>query len=99
MGIVGGGPAGYQCAITGGFVYRGEKFPAMRSWYFFGDYCAGGIWKLDSAGPNRQKPDLALGTNLAISSMGTDNKGEIYVLDYTLNKATAIYRIEGKAKR
>ena len=31
--------------------------------------------------------------------MGTDNKGEIYVLDYTLNKATAIYRLEGKAKR
>ena len=28
-----------------------------------------------------------------------NSRGEIYVLDYTLNKATAIYRLEGKAKR
>ena len=55
--------------------------------------------KLDSAGPNRQRLDVALDTGLAISAMGTDNKGEIYVLDYTLDKATAIYRLEGKAKR
>ena len=90
---------GFNCAITGGFVYRGERFPAMRSWYFFGDYCSGTIMKLDSGGRNRQRVDVALDTDLAISAMGTDSKGEIYVLDYTLNKATAIYRIEGKPKR
>jgi glucose/arabinose dehydrogenase len=93
------GPGGFQCAITGGYVYRGERFPALRSWYFFGDYCSGTIFKIDSAGKNRQKLDIALDTGLAISSMGTDDKGEIYVIDYTLNKATAIYRLEGKAKR
>ncbi len=90
---------GFRCAITGGFVYRGERFPAMRSWYFFGDYCSGTIMKLDSRGRNRQRIDVALDTDLAISAMGTDNKGEIYVLDYTLNKATAIYRIEGRPRR
>ena len=31
--------------------------------------------------------------------MGQDDKGELYVLDYTLDKATAIYRIEGKPRR
>ena len=71
----------------------------MRSWYFFGDYCSGTIMKLDSRGRNRQRIDVALDTDLAISAMGTDNKGEIYVLDYTLNKATAIYRIEGRPRR
>jgi len=92
-------PGGFRCAITGGFVYRGERFPAMRSWYFFGDYCSGTIMKLDAGGRNRQQIDVALDTDLAISAMGTDDKGEIYVLDYTLNKATAIYRIEGKPPR
>jgi glucose/arabinose dehydrogenase len=93
------GPGGFQCAITGGYVYRGERFPAMRSWYFFGDYCSGTIFKLDSAGPDRQQASVALDTGLAISSMGVDSKGEIYVIDYTLNKETAIYRLEGKPKR
>jgi glucose/arabinose dehydrogenase len=92
-------PGGYRCAITGGYVYRGEESPAMRSWYFYADYCSGTIFKLDSAGRNRQRVDVALDTDLAISAMGQDAKGEIYVLDYTLNKATGIYRIEGKPGR
>lgn len=93
------GKGGFQCAITGGYVYRGERFPAMRSWYFFGDYCSGTIWKLDSAGADRQAASIAVDTGLAISSMGVDHKGEIYVIDYTLNKATGIYRLEGRSRR
>ncbi|MFN8621047.1 MAG: PQQ-dependent sugar dehydrogenase [Chloroflexota bacterium] len=92
-------PRGYQCAVTGGFVYRGKLFPAMRSWYFFGDYCSGQIFQVDSAGPDKQPLDTALDTDFLISTMGTDANGEIYVADYTLNKETAIYRLEGKPKR
>ncbi len=29
------------CAITGGYIYRGEEFPAMVGKYFFVDYCNG----------------------------------------------------------
>ena len=29
------------CALAGGYVYRGKRYPALRSWYVFGDYCSG----------------------------------------------------------
>jgi glucose/arabinose dehydrogenase len=90
---------GFRCAITGGYVYRGREFPAMRSWYFYGDYCSGEIFQLDSGGGNRQPVRVALDTGLAISSMGEDADGELYVADYTLNQVTSIYRIEGRARR
>jgi glucose/arabinose dehydrogenase len=90
---------GYRCAITGGYVYRGERSPAMRSWYLYADYCSGTIFQLDSAGPRRQPVEVALDTDLAISAMGEDADGELYVLDYTLDKATAIYRIDGRPRR
>ncbi len=36
--------AGGHCSITGGYVYRGEQYPALHGAYFFGDYCSGSIW-------------------------------------------------------
>ncbi len=32
------------CSVTGGFVYRGQKIPAAKGRYFFGDYCGGFVW-------------------------------------------------------
>jgi hypothetical protein len=37
-----------NCAVTGGYVYRGSKYPAMQGIYFFADYCSGLIGTLDS---------------------------------------------------
>ena len=33
-----------------------SKYPALRSWYVFGDYCSGRIMLLNSAGKTGQKP-------------------------------------------
>jgi glucose/arabinose dehydrogenase len=33
-------------AITGGYVYRGEKYPSMQGLYFYGDWTNGRIWAL-----------------------------------------------------
>jgi glucose/arabinose dehydrogenase len=33
----------HGCAITGGFVYRGSRVPALRGRYVFSDYCSGGL--------------------------------------------------------
>ncbi len=41
-----------RCSITGGYVYRGQQFPALTGNYFFGDYCTGEIWAL-APGDNR----------------------------------------------
>lgn len=87
-------PEGFLCAVTGGFVYRGQDYPAMRSWYFFSDYCSGSIFMLDSGGKSHQQPRLGLDTDFTISSMGEDVNGKIYVVDY--GRTNAIYRLEGK---
>jgi len=33
-----------NCSITGGHIYRGSAYPALRGVYLYGDYCSGRIW-------------------------------------------------------
>jgi glucose/arabinose dehydrogenase len=69
------------CSITGGYVYRGRKIPALAGTYLYGDYCSGTLWGLrpDSRGDWQSSVLLASGAN--ISSFGEDEQGELYVLD------------------
>jgi glucose/arabinose dehydrogenase len=69
------------CSITGGYVYRGRRFPSLRGGYFFSDYCSGKVWAIDADGPARQRPVELLDTERAISSFGVDARGELYVTD------------------
>ncbi|HEV2755146.1 MAG TPA: PQQ-dependent sugar dehydrogenase [Actinomycetota bacterium] len=71
----------HGCSVTGGHVYRGRAFPALRGNYFFGDYCSGTMWAVAAGGPARQQPVKLLETDLSISSFGEDDRGEIYVTD------------------
>jgi glucose/arabinose dehydrogenase len=82
------------CAVTGGYVYRGERYPRLRSWYVFADYCSGRIYLLDSAGKRGTKPKVALDTDYQISALGEDAAGELYIADY--GPGNTIYRITGK---
>jgi glucose/arabinose dehydrogenase len=70
------------CAITGGFVYRGSRWPALRGAYLFADYCSGTIWALDADRPLGESPVVVLETGLSISSFGEDGAGELYVADH-----------------
>ena len=40
-------PERHRARSTGGYVYRGKQYPALRSWYVFGDYCSGRIMLLE----------------------------------------------------
>jgi glucose/arabinose dehydrogenase len=33
-----------RCSITGGYVYRGHKYTALKGKYFYGDYCSGQVF-------------------------------------------------------
>ncbi len=69
------------CAITGGYVYRGQQSPALQGQYFFADYCTGYIWSLQHAGDQWQM-DKRLNSDMRISSFGEDVNGEVYVIDH-----------------
>jgi len=71
-----------QCAIIGGFVYRGTRFPALAGQYFYADLCAGWVRSFSYAGgavtgQTSWNLDLSPGTPL---SFGEDARGELYLL-------------------
>ncbi len=66
------------CSVTGGFVYRGKKVPAMVGRYFYGDFCTGTIWSLrvqDGKARGKKKHNFSVST---LSSFGENSKGELF---------------------
>jgi glucose/arabinose dehydrogenase len=59
-----------DCAVAGGYVYRGKDDPRLAGVYFYGDYCTGHIWG-DGQLTNVVAPSL--------TTFGEDSKGELYV--------------------
>ncbi|HLE28724.1 MAG TPA: PQQ-dependent sugar dehydrogenase [Anaerolineales bacterium] len=74
------GDANPNCAVVGGFVYRGGLYVRMRGIYLYGDYCSGKIWGLRYDGAAWQNTEL-LDTALGFSSFGEDQAGSLYVTD------------------
>ncbi len=81
-------------SITGGVVYRGTALGAtFRGRYFYADYVMGRVWSvqltIDQSGnatPSNiieHTAQLSSGASLGnVSSFGTDNNGELYILNY-----------------
>lgn len=68
-----------HCSVTGGYVYRGEAFPALTGVYLFADFCSGVMWAtLPSETDGWQTVEL-LRSGQNISSFGEDEAGEIYL--------------------
>jgi glucose/arabinose dehydrogenase len=66
---------GGNCAVTGGYVYRGSRVPSMNGVYLFADFCVGHVIGL----ANGQARDLGIAAS-NLSSFGQDASGELYVL-------------------
>ena len=72
-------------SVTGGYVYRGKKFPALQGVYFYADFVTGTLWGLRyqngkvtadgilEAQPKGEAPRQ-------YSSFAEDNSGELYIL-------------------
>jgi glucose/arabinose dehydrogenase len=71
---------GGNCSITGGYVYRGTKIPALRGGYLFADYCGGQLRAITvQDGKVAQERVLPVRAS-SITSFGQDADGELYVL-------------------
>jgi glucose/arabinose dehydrogenase len=78
-----------NCAIVGGYVYRGNAIPALRGVYLFGDNCRPNIvGVVASGGKVVQQSDLGPAVP-QLTSFGEDNSGELYALA----RGGTIYRI------
>jgi len=77
-------------SVTGGFVYRGSRFPALRGTYLYADYATGRMWGITWTGGGVQNR-LLLESRRNISTFGQDENGELYVGDHG---GGGIYRIE-----
>lgn len=69
-------------SITGGYVYRGQKYPHWQGTYFYGDFGTGRIWGLKYVNGQVREQREWLKTSLNISAFGEDQQGELYVVDY-----------------
>lgn len=80
---------GQGCSITGGFVYRGQAFPALQGFYLYADFCSGRFWSLKRDGTAWQN-SLLLVEPHSISSFGEDEAGNLYAADLA---AGVVYEI------
>lgn len=69
-------------SITGGYVYRGKRIPALQGKYLFADYAKGNIWALSFDGTTKTGNELLSTDGGSVSSFGVDANEEIYILDH-----------------
>lgn len=79
---------GGNCAVIGGYVYRGSAIASLRGRYLYGDYCSGRIWSVATGGmPQELFPSGAVPS---LTSFGQDFKYDVYAL----SQNGAVYRID-----
>lgn len=79
-----------NCAVIGGYVYRGQKIPGLRGAYLFGDLCGGRIRAIRLKGGRVGERRTLPGKVDQFTSFGQDAAGELYVM--SLNDG--LYRID-----
>ena len=69
--------------VTGGYVYRGQDYPWLQGVYFFADFGSGRMWAMRQIAPGVWTGEEKLNTAINVSSFGEDERGELYVVDYS----------------
>jgi hypothetical protein len=70
------------CAITGGYVVRDRRLPALAGRYVYGDLCSGRLWSARLAG-TRLEDARPLGLDGGyLVSFGEDARGRVYVVSF-----------------
>jgi glucose/arabinose dehydrogenase len=71
--------ASARCAIIGGYVYRGTRFPALAGVYLYADLCSGEIFGLTQTATGVWESRLLFTSSAGILTFGEDVNGEVYV--------------------
>jgi putative heme-binding domain-containing protein len=85
-------------SVTGGYVYRGKKFPELRGAYVFGDWETRRLWAARFQGDRTtEMPEIAR-PSVRIVAFGEDNDGELYFLDHDGGTLHTIERNDASAQ-
>jgi putative heme-binding domain-containing protein len=69
-------------SVTGGYVYRGKKFPELVGKYVFGDWMTRRIWAATFNETELKTMEEITAPAVRIIAFGEDHDGEQYLLDY-----------------
>lgn len=67
------------CSITGGYVYRGNKYPLLIGRYLYIDFCSGKLWSLKKNGNDWVNELLYQNSTRNFTTFGEDTNGELYM--------------------
>jgi len=83
-------------SITGGFVYRGKRFPELDGTYIFGDWETRRIWGVKPGEPSQKigQPHELVDPTVRIVGFSEDNAGELFLLDYDSGSVQELIRNE-----
>ena len=91
-------PHTIACSVSGGYVYRGKKFPELRGAYVFGDWETRRLWAARFEGDRtKEMPEIAR-PSVRIVAFGQDKDGELYFLDHEGGTVHTIERNDAVAK-
>ncbi len=85
-------------SITGGYVYRGKKVPALVGKYVYADYVTGRIWafEVDAAKKKVVSNREIMGNVSPVMSFGEDEDGELYFMTINGTRDGRISRFVAK---
>jgi putative heme-binding domain-containing protein len=96
-------PHSISASITGGYVYRGKRFPELVGHYIYGDWETRRIWaaKVEATTDAEGKRQVKLGPRRDLTDPAVrlitfceDNEGELYLVDYDLGTIHTFERNE-----
>jgi glucose/arabinose dehydrogenase len=67
-------------SVTGGYVYRGQRAPALRGAYIYADYVSGRFWALRHDGQRVTHNEVVLKADLSTTTFGQDAQRELYAV-------------------
>jgi glucose/arabinose dehydrogenase len=70
-----------RCAIIGGYVYRGMRFPGLFGTYLYADFCSQELFGMDEVSPDERVNTVLLTHSSVPMSFGEDVNGEVYLAD------------------
>ena len=91
-------PHTIAASITGGFVYRGKRFPELLGAYVFGDWEFRRLWAARFDGERLVSLDEITRPTIRVASFGEDADGELLLLDYDTGFIHTLARNDGQGQ-